>query len=215
MGAELKLVVSEKGLLGMGEALRLAPKQLLENLAVAFDQIGRADIEEVRSTSKLRIQAAARKAFRYKATDPARATDGTKIFADEYSKWKAAGVHETGAHIVAKRGALWVLTAAAKGASGRRRWTDEQIKSFIESGKFKIIKVGRGWGSSRLAVIRFLDNKQTRFETIAFMHKAVDVPKRLDWAGVIRRNAPQHQAFIQAAIDKTIAEALGGHNDSI
>lgn len=217
----LRITIDDSQGRAMAEAWRVAPMQLLQNLAEAFQQIGRYDIERLTAEQLsggrfLNTQSAGvRKSFKFKASDPARVTDPRQLFVNEYTKWPGAVSHETGGEIKGSRGAMWVMLASGRGPSGKRRFSDEQIEQNLRSGRFALIRLpDQGWvlsdtGHENIGDVRVRVHNRKYGNLIAILRRSVRMKKRLDWEGLIQRNAEIHTQLIGEAIDKTISELYG------
>jgi len=201
---------------GFAETLEKAPELFAEEITKAYDKTGRYTNEQIRADAMKGLQSKGKgpaKAFKYKASDKNKVGgDINKVFVDFYSKWKAAGIFDTGGTIhPAIAGGLTILTDKAKGASGRRRWTSQQIVMMIDSGQLRLIKTPSGWlivqpkgGLTNTGKMR----KGTRDDIIAIIKKSVKEPKRIHFTETVEHNIGFLIDAIETAIEN-VALKLG------
>ena len=197
---------------GFAHALANAPKPLLKNLAKAYRDVGRFDIETLRARlpGKLNVRAKGlSNSFKFKATDPNRASDFTKLFTSEYTGWKAASIFQTGGTIVGKGKQLTVLLDGARGANGRRKYTQKQLRALIASGKARFVPTPHGvlivedkGGLTKTGKGR----KGSRSILLAILKKSITQTKRLDFYENFEANAAMHQDQLETAIENTLVE---------
>jgi hypothetical protein len=197
---------------GYHTCMMRAPKIFLSNIAKAYGDIGRTDIKQLMESlpGKFNIRAKGlMKAFKSKATDPGKATDITKIFADEYTGWKAAAIFQTGGTITGKGKELTILFADARNANGRRKYTQAQLRQMIASGKCRFVPTPRGvlivqsiGGLTKKGEYR----KNTRDIILGILKHSIVEKKRLDFYENVERNSSLHQEILEYAIEDTLAE---------
>lgn len=200
---------------GWADAVAEAPDLLAKHLVAAFQQAGKQLQEAVRADLSRGLKIRAKglvKTFKAKAADASRVQGNiNKIFVDVYTKWKGAGPFETGGTIAARRArSLTVLTDLARGAGGRRRWTQAELKAKIASGEFRIIRTPRGamivQDKSMKLTKKGKYRKGARINVIAFLKRAVREPKRLDFYGVFNRNVSLLTDLAEVAVENTFLE---------
>lgn len=193
------------------------PRLLLKNLARAYNEMGQLGITSFRSQQLaggggLNVkQKGLAKTFKYKATDPARAKDFRQLFMSAYTKWEAAGIHQTGGTISGKGGKhLLILTDAGRGKTGRRRFTREQLRQKIEQKIFKIIPTPRGAmviDDSRTKLTKTGKfRKGARVDIIAWLRKRVTIRKRLRFIEHFDGLQKRFEGIYGSAVEKTLGE---------
>jgi hypothetical protein len=198
---------------GFAQMLAESPRLLLQGLAEGFREIGRYDIETLRERlpGKLNVRAKGlAKSFKFKATDPAKASDFTKLFVSEYTGWTAADVFQTGGTIAGKGKMLTVLTDAARGPSGKRRYTQNQLRQRIAQGKARMVPTPRGIlivedkGGLLKSGKGF--RKGSRSIILAILRKQVTERKRLDFYENFQQNDAAHQGILEVAVEDSLIE---------
>ena len=189
-----------------------APKVFLTKLEKAFAVIGKGDIEAERADVATRLNIRAKglvKSFKAKTTDPGRATDLSKLFADLSTRWTPAGIFQSGGTIVGHGQSLTVLTDAARGPSGRRKFTAQKIRQMIADGLLRFVPTPRGvllvqskGGLSKTGKMR----KGSADIIIAILRKQVTEPKRLQFLEIFNSRNEQHIEALEFAIENTLAE---------
>jgi hypothetical protein len=188
-----------------------APDVFLQEVAKAFKTIGTADMTSLRGKLPGRLTIRAKglaKSFKSKATDPSRATDMSKLFLSEYTGWKAAKIFEEGGEIVGHGKNLTVLADAARGPSGKRKYTQGQIRTMIAEGKLRPVPTPRGIllvQSKGGLTKKGKPRKGAADIIIAVLRRKVHEEKRLDFMANFNSNNEQHQEAIEYAIENTLA----------
>jgi hypothetical protein len=196
-------------------AMDLAPKTLLKELAGAYAAIGRYDTDRIRDkvkgSFKVTSQGAAN-SFRFKATNAARATEFNKLFVDEYTRWNAADIFQTGGTIAGKGKNLTIITAGGRTASGRRKFTPAQIRNMIASKQARFIPTPAGailvqitGGLTKKGKVKKGSGNQI---VLGFLRRSVTEKKKLDFYEAQESAGTVHQEFMEDAIDSTFA-AIG------
>lgn len=193
-------------------ALQANPKILAEELVKAFNIIGKQHNEAVRANAASGLKAKSKgttKVFKYKAADIGRVgADPNKVFTDLYSKWKAADIFNKGGTIRPATGqALTILSDAAKGKSGRRKWSDLQIAEKLHSGEFRIVRTANGpmivratGGLTKSGKPR----KGTRDEIIGWVRRQTKQRKRIDFEGTIKAQESFRDDAIEVALENAV-----------
>ncbi len=195
---------------GFARVLKESPTDLLRELAKAYGQIGRGDIESMRSRlpGKLNIRAKGlSKSFKYKSTDPGKASDFSKLFTSEYTGWRASRIFQSGGTIVGKGKSLTVLTDAARGAGGRRKYTQAQLRSMIASGKARFVPTPHGvlivmnkGGVTKTGKMR----KGSASIVLAVLKKQVSEKKRLDFYENFQSREGIHEDILETAVENAL-----------
>ena len=197
---------------GYHTCMTRAPGIFLKNLAKAYRDIGRTDINKLVESlpGKFNIKAKGLiRSFKSKATDPGRATDITKIFASEYTGWKAAEIFQTGGVVTGKGKKLTILFDEARSANGKRKFTQSQLRQMIAAGKCRFVPTPRGvlivqstGGLTKGGRIQ----KGSRDTVIGLLKQSVTEKKRLDFFENVERNSSVHQEILEYAIEDTLVE---------
>ena len=208
------MLINLSSLDGYAQAMREAPKELLKNLAKGFGEIGKGDIHRLKQNlpGSLSIRAKGLlNSFKYKATDPAKATDASKLFADEYTGWKAAAIFETGGTVTGKGKKLTVLFGDVRNAGGRRKITQAQLRQMIASGQAKFINTPRGTlivqnkgGTTTKGATR----KNSRSVILGMLKTSIHQKKRLDFFANAEKADGLHTDILLAAIEDTLVSIL-------
>ncbi len=204
---------------GYGKAMKEAPDILLKNLAKGFLLFARYDIKTLREglggQFNIRSKGLAN-SFKAKATDPSRATDITKIFADEYTGWKASQVFQTGGVITGKGKNLTVLFQDARSGTGKRLYSQQQLRTMIASGAVRLVPTPRGvlivQGKGRLLKSGAM-SKGSRDVVLGILKHSITERKRLNFFENAEGNSSMHMDILQSAIEDTlvaIAQRNGG-----
>ena len=195
---------------GYWRAVRDAPDVLMRELATAYGQIVRYDIDTLRSGLGGRLNIRSRglaKSFKGKATDPGKATDLSKLFGTEYTGWKAAAIFETGGTIAGKGKSLTVLFPDARGAGGKRKYTQRQLIAMAAAKQIRFVPTPRG-----VLIIQDVGGltgtgktrKNSRSIVLGILKRTVTERKRLDFFENAERNEPMHQDILETAVENTL-----------
>lgn len=217
MPGELKMTVNLDKWNHAAADLSLLPGFVASRLAAALTEIGRYDIEKLRDNpGKLRIRAKGLKnSFKFKATTPGKATDLSKLFLVEYTGWKAADIFQTGGTVQARNaGSLTVLTDAARGPSGKRRWTQQQLRQQIAQGKMRMFKRPNGemlivqdkGGLTKTGKGR----KGTAVVLIAVLKNRVVLQKRLNFYENFTANESIHDQLLEGGLEDALKDVAAG-----
>ena len=194
------------------QCLEKAPRTLFRELAKAFAGIGRYDIQRIREnvtgTLKLKSKGAAN-SFKARGSDVSRAADFSKLFVSEYTGWKAADIFQTGGTIAGKGGKnLTIIEPGGRNASGKRKYTQAQIRNMILNKQARFVPTPRGWlivmstGGLTKRGIR----SGTRDTVIAILRKSVTEKKRIDFYETAEGGTSVHQELMEYAIENTLVE---------
>lgn len=196
---------------GYFRAVKEAPDVLMRELADAYGAIARLDVDTLRGGLAGRLNIRSRglaKSFKGRATDRAKATDLSKLFATVYTGWKAAEIFETGGTIAGKGKSLTVLTSDARGAGGRRKYTQRQLMQLVASKQVRFVPTPRGvlivqdvGGLTGTGKTR----KNSRSVVLGILKRTVTERKRLDFFANAERNGSLHQEFLEYAVENTLA----------
>jgi hypothetical protein len=196
---------------GYAECMQKAPKIFLKNIARAYKSIGTTDIaklkESLPGTFNIRARGLAN-SFKAKATDPSQATDITKIFADEYTGWKAAKIFQEGGTITGKGKNLTILFPSARTASGKRLYTQRQLLQMIADGAVRLIPTPRGVliVQGRKKTKTGKDRKNSKIVVLGILKHSIHEKKRLNFFENIESNQGLHVEILEYAIENTLAE---------
>jgi hypothetical protein len=197
---------------GFAKASRAGRPILLRHLARAYGQIGNYDIDTLRADlpGKMNIRSKGlAKSFKAKATDPGRATGFEKLFADEYTGWKAAGVFQTGGTITGRGKSLTILFSEARSGGGRRKYTQSELRQMIAAGSVRLVPTPRGVliVQSKGGVTKTgKGRKNSRDVILGILKKQVHERKRLDFFENAERNGSMHQDILETAVENTLVE---------
>jgi hypothetical protein len=194
---------------GFSDLLKKAPKPLFKYLAKAYAEIGRYDIDRIRSNVSGSFNITSKgvaNSFKTRATNPSQATDFSKLFTTEYTGWKAAEIFQTGGVIQAKNKALTILTPQARRASGKRQFTQSQIRNMIADKLAKFVPTPRG-----VLLVQFTKGGKIRKKAGAYVILAILKPrvteqKRLTFYETAEGNESIHTEMLEYAIENTLAD---------
>ena len=208
--SELRVGINLAAIDGYWRAVREAPEVLMRELAGAYGQIARYDVDTLRAGLAGRLNIRSRglaKSFKGKATDPSKATDLSKLFATEYTGWKAAAIFETGGTIAGKGKSLTVLFPDARGAGGKRKYTQRELMQMIASKAVHFVHTPRGTlivqdvgGLTGAGKTR----KNSRSVILGVLKRTVTERKRLDFFANATRNESMHQDILETAVENTL-----------
>lgn len=205
--AAVNLKINAEPVVGYAKAMREGPRKLVRNLAIAYQAIGRYDITTFRASlsDKLHLkQTQTPNAFRMVASDPERATTIGKLFIDEYTKWAAAGIFQTGGTITGHGKYLTILTNAARDGGGKR-FTAEKLRQMIDSKQARLIPTPRGYLIVKNAS-KSAKRSGIRGIILAVLRKQVTEQKRIDFYENAERNSSMHDDILETAVENTLVE---------
>ncbi len=203
---------------GYARAMRDARPVMLRELARAFGRIAAYDVDTLRGGLGGGLNVRSRglaKSFKGKATDPSKATDLSKLFATEYTGWKAAAIFETGGTIAGRGKSLTVLTPAARTAAGKRKYTQKQLMQLIASKQVRFVPTPRG-----VLIVQDLASslgkggghrKNARSVILAVLKRTVGEKKRLDFFANAERNEGMHDDFLQTGVENALVAIATGN----
>lgn len=195
---------------GFSKALANGPKELLQELAKGFRQIGSTDIDRLRASLQGRFNIRSKglsKSFKYRASDPARADTFSKLFVNEYTGWKAAQIFQTGGAVSGKGKKLTILTDEARNASGRRKFTQSRLRQMIASHEVRFVPTPRGvlivqdkGGLTKTGKGR----KNSRSIILAILVRQIVQKKRINFFENFSANESMHTEILETAIENAL-----------
>lgn len=210
MSAEIRIDFG--AIQGYSQAMKEAPRVMLRELAKAYQNIGRYDISKLKASlpDKLHIRSKGlANSFKSKGTDPSKATDFSKLFATEYTGWKASEIFQAGGTITGHGQELTILTDAARGAGGKRTYTRKQLLQMILNKTAIFIPTPRGvllvqpmGGVTKKGKYR----KGSKMVILAILRKSVHESKRLNFYENAEANSSMHQDFLETAVENALVE---------
>jgi uncharacterized protein DUF6441 len=213
MAKVMEMTTDVSQIYGFSKAMVESPKVMAKQLATAYRQMGQYDIDSLRKNlpGKFNIRAKGlRNSFKYKATDPAKATDLTKLFADEYTGWKASAIFQTGGNVQGHGKQMTVLMDAARTPSGRRKYTQKQLRDmianhqarFIPTARGALIVMDKGQGLTKKGKPR----RGSRSIILAILVHSITQKKRLDFYENVLANDAAHRDFLETAVENALVE---------
>jgi hypothetical protein len=201
----VKLGINLEAVDGYAKAMRLAPQILLRELAEGYREIGRSDIERFRAGlgSKLKLRSPnTANAFRFWSNSPDRVTSISKLVVNEYSKWPAAKIFQTGGVIAGKDGGYLTVFPA-----GQRRYTAPQLRQMITAGRARFVPTPRGLlivmatgGLTKTGKPR----KGSSDIILAILVKRVTEEKRIDLYENAEGAGSIHEQILGGAVDRAL-----------
>jgi hypothetical protein len=200
-----------------GAACLKTPVTIARHLARGLKLIGKSDITKMRSEqlsggSGLNVRFRGLKnSFKFKSTDDDRAFQLNKLFLDEYTRWPGARIFQTGGTITPKRAKnLTVLMPSMRGANGKRKVTQKELRALIDSKQARIIPTARG-----ALIIREKASltkkgklrKGARTEILAVLSRHSRQQKRLSFFENFQSNQSEHNRILDEAVEKALQEA--------
>jgi hypothetical protein len=194
---------------GFADAFKKSPKSLVRNINKAYRDIGRYDIKAIRENVgghlKLVSQGAA-KSFKEKSSDPNQAKDLNHVFTSEYTGWKAAAIFQTGGVIQGKGKMLTILTPQARRATGKRQFTQSQIRQMVADQTARFVPTPRGILLVQFTAKGKLKKKKGNYVILAILKRQVTEQKRINFYETSEGAESIHQEMIEYAIEDTLAE---------
>jgi hypothetical protein len=215
-GPAVSVSIDLEALQDFHACLERAPTVLFKELAKAFTEIGRYDINRIRSNVsgnlKLTSQGAA-KSFKFKATDVGKANSFDKLFTDEYTGWKAAKIFQTGGTITGKNKNLTIIFPEGRSASGKRKFTQSDLRNMILEKKVRLVPTPRGMliiqsmgGLTKTGQIKTGGKGPgSRDVIIGILKRSVDEKKRIDFYETFDAAGSVHTEMLEYAIENTLA----------
>lgn len=199
-----------------GEACLEAPHTVSVHLAKALAAMGKSDITKLRSEQLsgggggLNVQfKGLRNAFKYKATDPEKAFNLSKLFLDEYTRWPGAKIFQTGGVITPKRAKNLTILFPGMKSKGKRKIKQKELRALIDSGEARIIKTTKGPLIIREKVKYTKKGnvrKGAKTEILAALRPMSRQKKRLSFFENFNANAAEHERLLNEACEKALQE---------
>lgn len=196
-----------------------APNHLVSAMRKAFHQIGKSDIDKLKteqlSGGKLNIRSKGfRNSFKSKTND---AKTINQLTLREYTGAKPFQIFETGGTITPhKSRVLTVLTDAARTAGGKRKYSQLELRELINNKLARIIQTKAGPAivleakTTKTGKLR----RGAKMTILAWLRPNVTEDKRIDFIGNFERNSGLHNSFLESAaeecIERTIEDAERG-----
>jgi hypothetical protein len=191
-----------------------APANLLKASGKAMFLIGRSDTDKIKTEQlqggSLNIKSKGfLNAFKSKASDSREVKSLDQLQLSEYTGAKPFKIFQDGGDIApVKSSLLTILTAAAKTAGGKRKYSQQELRAMIDSGQAKIIQIPNAGPAIVLAQTKTGKDKKGPLVVLAWLKPRVHEDKRIDFYGNFEKNSAEHERILdeaaQWAIDKTM-----------
>lgn len=192
-----------------------APEHLIRATGKALYLMGKSDIAKMRrdGLAGLNIKSKGfRNSFKFKATDSRNVKSLNALQLSEYTGAKPMRIFQTGGTVTASKARLLtILTGSARDGSGRRIYTQKELKAMIASGAAKIIQTKAGPAIILNTVQHTQRGKvKTGAQSVilAWLKPRITVKKRIDFFKNFDSNASEHERLLAEAAEWAIEATI-------